>query len=735
MAGRPQVGGLNVSVFSIAQNTWGKGQLGAYMDARSDLKIYRESAKSISNFLVLPQGGLDFRRGLEFIDQLDVEDASQVRLVEWAFNADQKYLLAFTDESVAIYRDKELKATIVTPYVGEDLRDLRFTQSGDTMIIVHDFYDPAGLERDGTDVDWTLGVIDFQTVPFFRHNTAQDMTPSGTTGSITLTLSPTDDYFTSDHVGVKVKVNGGQATITAVTNGYTVSATVTANLSGTSSSSAWEEELWGTAKGFPRTAEFHENRLWFGGVRDASNVMAASKVADFFNFDLGSGNDDEAIVYSVANNQVQAIRDLKSQGGVLNIFCDSGTFVGKAGSDAITPTNFIVSSQTTTGVLGIPVVEVGGELIFAANNSKDIYSFYYDFASDSYKTDLKTVVSHEIFTGTARPLAMAKIRSYRDTQANVMIVPRSDGTLAMLTIDTPREVLAWYVWSTSGSFHDAVTVGTDHGDGLIIDTVYLVVERDTGVFIEALTEAGSWLDHFYYGHSDTPKAQWAGMDTMVGQTIRVVADGFVQNPVMVTWVVTDADVDDGGTGYVFGDLLTVAGDDEDLILHVDSVSTGVITAVSIQQRGSFDDLPTNPVSTTGGTGSGATFDLTLNGGFTLSDDFSDVYAGLTYDASCESHDLTAAVDGNIKRGAPIKKVRATVNLKDTLTLRVDDYPVDSQFRPLGPTLLDQAPTPFSGIKTITLSGISRSPSVFLRVTEPQPCTVLALTVDIGVPTS
>ena len=80
----------------------------------------------------------------------------------------------------------------------------------------------------------------------------------------------------------------------------------------------------------------------------------------------------------------------------------------------------------------------------------------------------------------------------------------------------------------------------------------------------------------------------------------------------------------GGTGYTVGDTLTVVGGTSisgAATLTVNSVSGGVITAVFNLNFAGYTVLPTNPVSVTGGTGSGATFNLTYSlrsaSGFTI----------------------------------------------------------------------------------------------------------------------
>jgi hypothetical protein len=71
-------------------------------------------------------------------------------------------------------------------------------------------------------------------------------------------------------------------------------------------------------------------------------------------------------------------------------------------------------------------------------------------------------------------------------------------------------------------------------------------------------------------------------------------------------------VANGGSGYTVGDTLTFSGGTGSInaTATVSTVSAGVITAISFTSGGAYTVVPTNPVSVTGGTGSGATFNLT-----------------------------------------------------------------------------------------------------------------------------
>ena len=79
-----------------------------------------------------------------------------------------------------------------------------------------------------------------------------------------------------------------------------------------------------------------------------------------------------------------------------------------------------------------------------------------------------------------------------------------------------------------------------------------------------------------------------------------------------------ASVASGGSGYVVGEVLTLTGGTfvAATQLTVSAVSGGAITAVTIRTLGSYSVDPTNPVSvgSTTGSGTGATFNLTMSAG-------------------------------------------------------------------------------------------------------------------------
>jgi hypothetical protein len=89
--------------------------------------------------------------------------------------------------------------------------------------------------------------------------------------------------------------------------------------------------------------------------------------------------------------------------------------------------------------------------------------------------------------------------------------------------------------------------------------------------------------------------------------------GGVQATFSFTLFNLTATIGNGGTGYTVGDVLTVTGGttaEPAMQYTVATVSSGVVTAVTATRFTSYSAIPTNPASTTGGTGTGCTLNIT-----------------------------------------------------------------------------------------------------------------------------
>lgn len=162
------------SVLNIGRRSWNTD---AYFDGTVDATMLFDKDLSLTEANEL------YAKGKKFAGKLD-------NLMIFDKGLSQTEVTGFFTESTY---------EIGSPYLEADLFGLQHVQSADVLYNTHSDYAPAKLKRYAHD-NWELENIVFDWPPFLLENiTDTTITPSATTGSITLTASTA--IFTSNHVG------------------------------------------------------------------------------------------------------------------------------------------------------------------------------------------------------------------------------------------------------------------------------------------------------------------------------------------------------------------------------------------------------------------------------------------------------------------------------------------------------------------------------------------------------
>lgn len=134
----------------------------------------------------------------------------------------------------------------------------------------------------------------------------------------------------------------------------------------------------------------------------------------------------------------------------------------------------------------------------------------------------------------------------------------------------------------------------------------------------------------------------------------------------------------GGTGYTVGDTLTLVGGLGQISTEL-TVSTvggsGAITAVTITNAGQYTEIPVNPVSVTGGSGSAATFDMTFDNPykFWVHEVGTDEIDGLTLNpiqSYFETADLSMPVTSGINKSMQVLMLEPDFVQSGDMTVQV-----------------------------------------------------------------
>jgi len=523
---------------TLALTSFVSGEFGAKLDGRTDFDKYSTATKTLENFLIHPQGAATRRVGTQFISE--VKDSSKkTRLIPFEFSTTQTYILEFGNTYIRFYKDKGqilssgVAYEISSPYLEAELFEIKWAQSADVMYITHPNHETMKLSRTGHTA-WSLDEVEFTDGPYLAPNTTSTtMTPGATTGTgISLTASA--NTFASTDVGRLINFANGYAKIVTFTDAQNVTIDIKDDFDATTATTEWKLGAFSDTTGHPSSVSFFEQRLVFAGTTSEPQTLYFSKSGDYENMTTGT-NADDAMVYTIASNQVNAIRYLKAQ-RTLIIGTTGGEFTVSAdGTDAaITPTNITIKRQSSFGSANVDALTVGNAVVFLQKAKRKIRELAYNFDVDGYVAPDLTILNDAVTTSGINEMV------YQQEPDSIIWCVRDDGVLSGLTYQRSENVVAWHRHIFGGSFGsgDAVCESVASISGsLTEDELWVIVKRtvngNTKRYIECFAPFDfdettatdfKFLDsHLTYDGSATTSL--SGLDHLEGQTVSVLADG------------------------------------------------------------------------------------------------------------------------------------------------------------------------------------------------------------------
>ena len=531
---------------TLALTSFVSGEFSPKMDGRTDFEKYSSGAKTLENFLVHPQGAATRRVGTQFIAEVK-SSAAKTRLIPFEFSTTQTYILEFGNNYIRFFKDKGQILSggsayeISTPYLTAELFDIKFAQSADVMYITHPNHEVMKLSRTGH-TSWTLTEVEFTDGPYLATNTTSTtLTPAsaGVGTGINITASAVTGInggagFQTTDVGRIISFNSGKAKITSRSSTTVVVCTITTAFASTAATADWNLGAFSDTTGHPSCVSFFEQRLVFAGTLDEPQTLFFSKAGDYENMTTGT-NADDAMVYTIASNQVNAIRYMKAV-RTLVVGTTGGEFTVSAdGTDAsITPTNITIKKQSSFGSANVDAIPAGNAILFLQKAKRKIRELQYNFDSDGYQAPDLTILNE-----TVTDTGINEMSYQQEPGSNIWCV-RDDGVLACLTYQRSENVIAWTRHIFGGEFDsgNAVCESVASISGTLTeDEVWVIVKRTingaTKRYVECFsdfdfdeTDANDFkfLDsHLSYSGSATTTL--SGLAHLEGQTVSILADG------------------------------------------------------------------------------------------------------------------------------------------------------------------------------------------------------------------
>lgn len=393
---------------------------------------------------------------------------------------------------------------ITSPYLAEDLFDLKFVQNADVLTITHPDYAPRNLTRTGH-TSWTLtpitfgssmgaptivsvvasaaGTVDYKYVVTAVDATGQESVASNigdcpgavniatTAGSITVNFLGVlgavsyNVYKAQPAVNATVPSGVNYGFIGSLTGGTFVDSNIVPDF--TSTPPLNTNPFSGNN---PGTVGYFQQRRVFGGSITYPETLWFSQPGNFDNFDVTNPvADDNAITATLISNQVNNIKHMVAMPGGLIVLTGGGAWQVSGGSaDApITPRSVTATPQAYNGCSDVPPIVINYDILYNQARGTVVRDLSYSFYTNIYTGADISVLSNHLLIGRS-----IVDWTYAEDPFKVVWSVTSDGDLLSLTYLKEQEVIGWAHSDTLGEYKSVASVPEGQ-----TNAVYVIVQR------------------------------------------------------------------------------------------------------------------------------------------------------------------------------------------------------------------------------------------------------------------
>lgn len=623
--------------FTHIRNNFLVGEVSPRIWGRTELQEYTQMCERLRNMVVYPQGGAGRRVGSRYVLDLSGVSTTGVKLIPFP-TSNGTYIIVITEDSLSYvqidgsntlvdFTTENLDPLVYGTNYGYGIeittKAIQHAQFGDFLFITSGFRDPLVICRLPSTSPDPIGYFRFgvgnATFPLSgavwsqteshrnmawidENTTTTTITPSATTGTITLTASV--GIFSSDMVDnpvtgesgtlfrIRSGSNVGVVKITNFTNATTCAGLVLKTLPGTTAFTTWSESAWSRRRGFPRTVQFHQQRLFWGGTTYQPDTLWASQIGDYSETskpDITSTfKASDALAISFATNDLSTINFMSSGRRNLEIGTNKRevTLEPASGELAQAEVVFVANYESSDGSAYIQPVRVNNTLLFLDKSSKKVREFSYDFREDSYKTQDLNYFGDDIFKTVSYGTNKQVLEMAYQATPNSIVWFNAQDSLIGLTRNREYGVFAFHKHYLGGYSDDGIGNPvvpridsiTSITDALGRDELYMSVFRSVNgsdvLYLEKFSTEfdGDTLNDFFSTKSYEniypvymdcavisatndlgPETDWTHL-AHAGETVSLVADGQYRGEITIaadgtfttdeySWVITGFNFD------------------------------------------------------------------------------------------------------------------------------------------------------------------------------------------------
>lgn len=523
----------------IFQANFTKGEFDPKLWSRGDTKLYSQGARHVLNGHLLPQGGFTLRPGTLAVAALIL--TGPVRLFGWAFAPDEEYLVVFEPGKFRVYDNLSNLFIIEVgsmPWTTASMPQLCAVAAEGTIIVTHESFWPIRIMRHGK------GVILSDIYPFERapNNSAyyapyvkfapSPMTIQSTYVGLGATqLFVNAPYWSTHHVGCYIRIrippDPVAGTVLQVVTFYIDSVvdnqTVNAHnlgpkpLPNLTPVTTWDEQAFSPVWGYPRAVGFEEQRIVFAGHPAAPGLIMMSQSGAPYNFDTGSGADNEAIIIYLTTENTNQIRALIA-GQHFVVLTNNGPFYCPASDqNPMTPANCGFRRTAAPGSNWTPAIMYDQAIVYIQVDASQVREMVYDLYRMSYTADPISLLSAHLLNA---PIELHTKQGDASNPNTYLYIVNADGTVAVYLGIRAQDVAGWVPWTIAGQVQSMAAIG----DALWIQTKRVIGGRT--VYALEKFDPSQVMDSCQSYVSATAKTLWGPYSYWVGATVGCYGDGY-----------------------------------------------------------------------------------------------------------------------------------------------------------------------------------------------------------------
>ena len=487
----------------VRQTSFLAGEVDQIVWKRTDVDEYLTAAQSLLNAEVGTTGLAKKRKGTTFYNNVTGEAVFSSTMYEFIDKNGQYYIVMggekffyvfsvpnseenvinYQDINVVdymgnqvVYNDNTVNFIQAVPvdYNAADLFDLDYTQDNDTLILTSPNYPPGRIFISTyTPITFAFEYLDIYPLPAFDFNqinyndTTVALSGSGLSGS-DLTVTFTDmpfgvgiPVFTNAWIGGQI-IGGGTTELSPIGYGIITSVSQTTTtvvfhvlvqiaflVTGSStvgSQYSIRQPAWVSTPGnpyslgYPAKVLYFQNRLWFAQTALLPNTVFGSKLNQPVSFDVGTGLDTDAIIYTIGQTNSGAILWLNG-GKQLEIYCSNYEFACPQNEDVgLTPGTFSIRQQSSYGssLLLKPQTYLN-DSYFVQKTGRSLVNFHFTGVGLAYASTNIAPQSQHLMKN---PNNRALLRGTDLSQDNFIYLQNPDNTITAFQFATEIKLAA-----------------------------------------------------------------------------------------------------------------------------------------------------------------------------------------------------------------------------------------------------------------------------------------------------